>query len=111
MTSPIFNMMSNNIDPLYTQGRIRHRVEDQLPKLTAGARVHTLKDHERHRYEYDLYNLLSVLRIPPSAYYATMRINGWTHPEQFSVDTVELLIPDLDDLRWLHDVHQLYQRY
>lgn len=111
MASPVFSMMTNNIDDLYTQGRIRHRIEDHLARLIAGSTIVPLEDHHRNRYEYDFYNLLQVLGYPNSSHYAILRVNDYTHPHQFTVDREALIIPEQDDIRWLHDIHRLYQKY
>jgi hypothetical protein len=70
-----------------------------------------LEDHVRNRYEHDFYNLLHVLGYPNHSHYAILRLNNYSHPQQYTVDRAALLIPNESDLRWLHDVHRLYRRY
>lgn len=111
MSSPVMDLMTNNVDDLYSQPGIRHRVEDHLRRLKSSSKVVQLDDQSRHRYEYDLFNLLNKLGYPNSAHYAILRINGYTHPQQFRVTDEQLLIPDQDDLKWLHDMHRIYKRY
>lgn len=111
MPSPIFKMMTNNTDTLYSDRLVHHRVEDHLKLLKDTATTKILDDYQRHRFENDFFNLLSLLGVPSYAYYATMRINDLTHPNQYLVGVEEILLPNLENLRWVHDIHHLYKRY
>lgn len=111
MAQSVMELMTNNTDSLYDQPLLRHRVEDHLTRLRQGAQVAELTEQQRWRYENDLYNLLYELGYPRSAYYAILRLNGMTHPGQLTVERSMLLIPNHEELRWLHDLHEMYRRY
>lgn len=110
MTSPVMSMVTNGTDPLYNNELLRHRVEDHLDRLSRGegAVEHVLEEQQRWRYENDLYNLLAVLGIPAYAYYATLRLNGLTHPQAFTHEMHTLLVPDEALLSRLHRLHLAY---
>lgn len=49
---------------------------------------------QAHKNQYDLYGLLSDLRVPKENHWATMRLNGYTNHTQFDEGVDVLLIPD-----------------
>ena len=111
MASPVMDIMTNNIDELYSQLQVRHRVEDHLTRLISTGVTVQVDEQSRHRYEYDFYNLLTMLGYTNNAHYAILRMNGFTNPNQYRVTDEYLIVPDQDDLRWLHDIHRIYKRY
>ena len=113
MVSPVFSLTTNASDPVYNDENIRHVIEDQLPMLKRdeGTTTITVEDHLRHRFEHDFYNLLSELNVPRSAYYATLRLNGYTHPQQYTVDHETLRVPSETAIQRLHRLHKTYNAY
>ena len=112
MTAPVLSLLTNKTDPLYNDEKIRHVIDDLLVlKNDPDLVTMTLEDHQRHRFEHDFYNLLHELGILRSSYYATLRLNGYTHPQQFTVDKEVIKVPSEVSVERLHRLYKTYKAY
>lgn len=76
-----------------------------LKELSA-ANVQTILPADAYKYEADLFGLLLKLKVEPRYHWIVMRLNDMTSPNQMRVDRTFLLMPDLQVVERLRQVHQ-----
>lgn len=90
----------------YNDG-FRNVIEDHLTFLRThprtGARV--VEPGRAYKYEADFYGLLQYFNVPAALHWTTLRMNGYTAPQQFTPDVTSILLPDPDVIEHLRTSH------
>lgn len=85
----------NNIDESYYSDAFTKAIEDHLTYLrTNGIRATDITNAQCAKYVGDFYGLLVDLQIRKEHHYATLRVNGYLSPADFTGLFNQVLIPD-----------------
>ncbi|WP_257291138.1 hypothetical protein [Endozoicomonas sp. ONNA1] len=96
MSSPITQQMHQDGPNIYYQPEFRDMVEDHLNWLITHPDTTTIDilPKDAFKYEGDFYGLMAQIDNRRHLFWYVMRINRMKQPEDFTRDTVQLLIPD-----------------
>lgn len=111
MVAPVMRTATVSLPEIYQHNELYHWVEDHLTALQSSANTsrEVLEDKDTYRYEADFYNLLKSLGVPEELWYATLRVNGFTNPDQYTEDHRVLLLPSEDDVARIHRLFKTYR--
>lgn len=111
MVMGIMNKASYRPSKIYDEEGMRQLIEDHVEKLRTSSNTEALvlEEYQRHRFEGDFLNLMQELRVPVHMHYAVMRVNGLTHPQEFSVDHEVLLMPQEAEVSTIQRLYTTYR--
>lgn len=97
---------------VYYDPAFRAVLEDHLSYLRALSSTQQLSvsPGEAYRFEFDLNGLLAKYGVPPYLHWVTMRVNGYTAPEEFTRDAVRVLVPSQKVIDQIRQSHQTSRR-
>lgn len=109
---PVLRFLSPDYPVLFNDTLYYHVVEDQLPLIRQreDTRYQTLTPMERHRFEFDFYNLLVHLNIEHARHWLTLRLNGMYNPSEFREHMEGIWIPSANALDSARQHYQSYQK-
>jgi len=92
---------------IYYTDAFRHVLEDHLSLLSrdASTRVYQIDPSAAYKYEHDLFGFLSMIGVPAHAHWLVMRLNKMTSPDEFTLATPNLLLPDLGVVEKMRQSH------
>lgn len=109
---PVLKFLNADYPVLFNDSLFYHVVEDLLPsiKQREDTQYQLLTPIERHRFEYDFYNLLFHLNIEVGRHWLTLRLNGFMNPTDFQETTEGIYIPSMTALDTARQHYQTYQK-
>lgn len=92
----ILNILNKPTSSIYYEQGFRIHLEDHMTylKTLASTRKVDISLHNAYKYQGDLDGLLTELKIKPEFHFIIMRMNDFTSPQEYTPDTLILLIPD-----------------
>lgn len=97
---PLIGMLDASTSAKYESDAFRTAVEDhlQILKYSVGAQTLSAQPIDAHVFDGDLYGLFAKLNVEKRIRWATMRVNGYTSPQEYAGDRTVFIVPDIDQL-------------
>ena len=97
---PLIALIDSASSLNYESVAFRNAVEDHLQLLKYSGNVQTLNavPIDAVVFEGDLYGILAKLGVEKRIRWTTMRLNGYTSPQEYAGERTMFLIPDIDVL-------------
>ncbi len=91
------SLTGDGVNTFYSE-ELRVAFEQHIPFLLSGNRstLIDIKPIMAYQNEYDFNSLLLALQIPYYAHWITMRLNGLTHPSEYTRDMLKIFLPDFE---------------
>ncbi|MDR3392236.1 MAG: hypothetical protein P4L77_10940 [Sulfuriferula sp.] len=104
---PVDLLMVNEGPSTFYTDSFRNTVEDFMTvfRQSSTTQTMTVDPGTTERFDYDLYGLLTFLRIPPQFHFAIMRCNKLNSSEEYRSTTTDLLVPDTTELNRLNQTN------
>ena len=102
------NKLSIGLDNLdYYSDGFRNMLEDHYSwlKQQGSTRIMPIEGYLAVRYEFDFYGLMQNQNVPTELHYITMRLSGYTSPDQMSADLQSYVVPDPTVIRQLYSIY------
>lgn len=98
-------------EDIYYDPELRNVLEDHMTYFRENYCTPTIIDPgDAYQWRGDLFGLLAKLNCARKYHWFVMRLNQYTSPNQFTEDTVALLIPNLTQIQMIVQSHQSVSR-
>jgi hypothetical protein len=108
MVMPIVNLLQDAGPSVDYDASFRAVLEDHMTYLRNHPGTETIQivAGDAYKYEFDLFGLLAAYQIPPNLHFVTMRMNGFTSPQQATAEIETLIVPSGDVIGQIRQTHQ-----
>lgn len=96
MAQPVHALARSYNNQTFFSDDIRNQLEMHMHYLRKhpSTRQFAVEDVEAQKYEGDMYGLMLQYKIPIELHWLSMRISGFTHPNQTDLNLKYFLVPD-----------------
>lgn len=97
-------------EPIYYADGFRQEIEDHLFVLRARGTPITVDPGTAYRYEYNYYGLLFYQQVEPQYHWISLRMMGFTSPEDWREQNTYFLLPDYQYVAQMNSHYRTTQR-